>query len=1292
MVTKSGEYKYSQSVYPQINPNMTYKQNEWKDMANAVGNSSVCAKSKYTRAKNKNGVYEYTEPLLLTAHDFRLEVPTNAYVKNVTIEVRMKVDSSKISVNAPSAWFMVYNGTGKVTQQKTKGKTGWYNDNYRVYKSSKLSTSYQIFSYTLPGTEWNKKKFDTAQLNKTVMGIDIHFEDPEKMSANAVGVSLAWVRIKVDYDMPKYYLTYTPNGTEVNPVEIDLGQKYNLKAEFGNRTKANGGTQTVDIELPFGTSLISYTASNNSSLIVEDEIEGKYQWVCSGKGLAKNTLDLQLRSNLGGLQAINSTFNNNTNVKEYIHSELADGDYVNCRVTSGEVQQLKPTCFDITAKVHSTDGQVIFTAQAEFENPPDHSKISEEFKNQYPHGNNGNYLVEWSLLQSSSAEGVSIDYSTSDLICFNVPVNETVEIKFRGCFIPINSGQNTFYLVNTSDGSSYGYTYQAKPFSLTLNLKPEEFTVYDHRMLVNVDTDYYSIPFSAKNTDRIMVESECGFRMHIQKLIPYIGCVPLEHSHYDPKATFANDGVKDTYKNMTYSGKKGIYEEEKDLNVKVRPGQATTLEGLTKLDKPVPINTVPTAFEGDILNHRGWVELTKISVEQTNPLWYEVKAEVDYLTHNINTRFEIKRGVKVVDATVDSLLATVIESGDEFANTTYINTDGETVSNSTGYFTVDTDGSYIYDDEAVENQRTLIGLDNSQFVNIKSIEELPEHFEIACEWSSTRISEDKENNIERIITLLDGNNKPILEYQYYDLEFTDENFYKCTVTCRVMTYSGWNTIFTDDINLAVDLEALSLHRDAITGELVSDDEPYADELIDDETDTTAEAELYTYSDYMYGSTIRFKVNMNELTIIDEGYGGRELIRTVYLDDAPRFYQLEFKNKNSDGDTNDVYTFFDFEVLESVLISDFENQYANLLVSSFPVTDKLLLFTRESEEGTLYFYEDDGTLFTYIQEPFYMYFCGVDLKANNDISLFDLNNSYTIVYLQNGLVRMGFNRLTGDMYLAKYDKSSGQYITVANFGMSNYIDFSVGAFSDDKIEIIAGTTVFTMYRGHPYVVINHEGEDIQFYDIWNQVYAEKVNGQSLDLPALWDLYNQNNMLPVEIGGSDIDSVGWIMDSDDENEDADIFPSLNLGLASNGTIYTNEDVIFNVSGSVTSDSSTTIDEIIPLEVESYNGVIGDYTMEISVDKTAPYFIGLRGKPIIQNGEDALLKGIVEDYEGNGISGQTVYFYEVYSPDIKFSSDKNIIQTGERANIKATVKDSSDGSLVSGETVYFYEIVEE
>ena len=264
--TKSGEYRYSETFNHQVNPNLSKKYNKWENLPNAIGNEGkLWSKAPYTRKKvtktvngKKTSHYEYTTPWTCTAHDFRLAIPARAYVKKVTVEMRMKC-SEGLEVKAPSAWFMVYNQQGKVTQQTKAGKTGWYNLNYRVYPNKKLTSTATTYAYVFPESEWKKAKYPTNQLNKTVMGVDIHFEEPTKMTKDTQYIAINWIRIKVDYNLEDPYLICSENfSDESEPYPVDVGNQFKLNYEFGNRTCVNAGYKEIPIQLPLGVSLVDY--------------------------------------------------------------------------------------------------------------------------------------------------------------------------------------------------------------------------------------------------------------------------------------------------------------------------------------------------------------------------------------------------------------------------------------------------------------------------------------------------------------------------------------------------------------------------------------------------------------------------------------------------------------------------------------------------------------------------------------------------------------------------------------------------------------------------------------------------------------------------------------------------------------------------------------------------------------------------------------------------------------------------------------------------------------------------
>lgn len=1249
--TESGTYKYSQTVNAQVNPNLSKTYNSWSDMANAVGETEVFAQSKITRkvktkaTKTKKATYSYTVPYVVTAHDFRLNIPSNAYVKQVRVEACMKLDSAKATVKFPNAHFMIYGGTGEV-KQASSNQTGWHGSTYKVFAKVNLSTSEIVGTYTLSGEEWNKMAYPTSRLNHTIMGVDLVFNEPTSMSADSVGILIKWVRIKVDYEMPLYALTYDIETSKENPYKVSAGNQYCVNVNFANTTNADGGQQEIILKLPFSSTVISQMITQKNTDVDSTLVQlanGNYRWLCGGGGKASYTLKLCMETASFGLQTLNSN-HENKDYPFYIDSEAFKNDnFERILIEHGTIQDGEPSCFKFSSKINTNASQIVYTVKVDDYDFTDWSSVSSELLEYYHNPDNGNNLIGWELEQSTQNLGVTLHSYTNNTIRFNIPANQRgkdIIIRWTGCFVPLFDGDNRIR-VSYNNQNYYNEYYSLSAIGKSIYCTCEDSYWLDHRVLATVDTDAFVIPIASKSTDRLMIEGDCTLKAHIWEDIAYIGCVPIQHSHYEPDHDGTNEGLSESYKNKTYKGKKGIFEEDTSLKIKLRPQDWTTLEGLVRLDKPIPVNTVPTAFEGDVLNHRGWAEITGIKgVTKTNPLYYDGEIELDYLTHDINTRFTIEKGnfVNNYRNTLNTFLSPILNSGDEFSVYTYLNDEDELVSNPSGFFIVDTDGAYVYDGEAEETLRTMVALDNKQFVSIKSEKYLKEQSEISLIWNSTKIAENRENNIERIIRLVDSSNNPVFEYQYYDYEFdTNTNYYKCMVKAqRLLADNSWEEVLNKELLLTVDLESLQLIVDN-DGNVIQESTPNYDEVV--ESGDNEDGEVYDFNDFIYGSTLKFTLNGNLLSIVDKGYNGRQISQdNIELVVDNYKYDLKWVNKNTDGETTDVISFFDFEVAENDLTSDFTNYYVNMVVSSFPVVDKTVLFTREGEEGVLYYLKNDGTPFSYIQEPFYMYNGGVDLKANNDISLFNLDNSYTVFYMQNGLVRIGFNRLNGDIYLSKWDNYSKQYITTTYMKGVN-TDFKIGAFSDDKIEVKAGTTVYTMYRGHPYIVVNHPDEDLRFTTIWNSVYAEKVNDEGSDFPVTFDLVNNSNLLPDCIGGENLSNTCLDIS---QNYIEETVTNTAITLTKNtSTIYNGEYSYWTLAGNASSHY-----ESIPI-VSSYRGNFGEYSCETIVNPTIPKSLSLFfSKNYVQLANIYDMPSKLVNHNGEGMANQIIDFYEVGS----------------------------------------------
>lgn len=1186
------EYFLATIVNEQVNPNLT-ERIHWENTDNCITKTyDTYATSQYSanyNASTKKTVYN--RPYTITGHQFNLNIPSNAYVKNLRFIAHMKADTGLLA-NKPYANFNMYGkaSSSKYDNTKTTG-TGWNNGYYRVYASTDLTDKWRGLHYTMTEEDIIKGGFTTSAFNDGVMGVDLVFNDNarNKVSSNATwNVYLAYIEVRVRYDLPKPNITYSSNQ---KGEDIKVNQNYTVTATYTNPSKANDGTQVIDVELPLGAELVSYHCNQgafNSSTM---------KWTIDTSDEAVLTLTLNPQ-----VSGDNTLVLSNDAIGTYPHSfnvnrdVTYDGGAIKMELsTSPNPHKNHRMCIYVDSIGQSESS----TVQYVFSSPQTTSD------------------GVWELETGST--GVSVASNSGESITLNVPQYQRFTAKLKYCFYPKTTGRNVG-VVNTFDteynvANPYTYIISSNP-SMNENeayLTGQSVKIVDHRVASEVGVDSSYLASNVVEEDSLMTQNECSLKMYMQEELDYIGCVPLEQTHFDPKSTFKDTLLDTHYKNKRYMGKKLATDENITLNVRLHPRQVTTVQGLVEMDKPIPINANHRCFESDALNHRGWAEIYGIQAEQTgnNPHWYKCDIDVKYLTHNLNTRFNIEKGIKVATYEYPSLLAESVGSGTSLAD---------------GYFIVDTDGSFVYndDDEIQDNIRNILSISNNQYFTIKSKDILSSQSVVAFEWLSTLLGEYKENNVNRIIRLIDADtNNPIFEYEYTDFEYNDD-FINCSLIARRWDGVGWDSSTQSDV---------ALWRD--------------DSILDDEVDESD-------NEILFGSTSLLKITNNHLEIIESGFNGRETSQSFELTGSGKYYyEIDVVNRNIDAETGAVDFYIDLTVMDTILTSNYADKYSKLYVSPFPVADKSIIFTREAEEGTLYYLEDDGEEFTFLINPYYQYKNGTDLIYDG-ISIFDLNYGYDIVYIQNGLVRMGFNRLNGRLYLGKYDPVSREYINTHRFHLEKYDDINVNSISDDKIEIQASDSVFTIYRGHPYIMIRHNNEDIWIDTSFNMVWAEKIGGDDpVSLPSYWDLMNNSNILPSSVGGRKgikaSDVTVEEVEVDTRGSSSTTISSISDGTNSydsfsNVPFEVGVDYIFTLNG--------TIDEIgdeIPVNLGNHQGSLGKYSLSTDSSASQTYDVTLSSsRSIIQLTDEItdMLQAFVSNYDGKGINNKSVSFLQ-YNP---------------------------------------------
>lgn len=259
-----------------------------------------------------------------------------------------------------------------------------------------------------------------------------------------------------------------------------------------------------------------------------------------------------------------------------------------------------------------------------------------------------------------------------------------------------------------------------------------------------------------------------------------------------------------------------------------------------------------------------------------------------------------------------------------------------------------------------------------------------------------------------------------------------------------------------------------------------------------------------YDGTVFGSDIRLEIKDNQLDLIDYGMlpqgaigGGKIILNDIPLNDANKYaLRLEIRYNNTRFERlNNLTGEMQMRIYEDISTSDAVKDYAKALCSPMPVPNSKTVFTRHSEEGTLYFVQDpyDSTP-TYLTNGYNLYKGGVEITTETGISLFNLDNAYSPVYVGNELVRAEFHRRSGFIRISRYDETSGEWATVNTLKLKNYPQLSLNEYNDDYAEIQFGQTVWKFYRGRPFIILNHPKDDLKIMNLVDRVYCETVENQ------------------------------------------------------------------------------------------------------------------------------------------------------------------------------------------------------
>ena len=268
-----------------------------------------------------------------------------------------------------------------------------------------------------------------------------------------------------------------------------------------------------------------------------------------------------------------------------------------------------------------------------------------------------------------------------------------------------------------------------------------------------------------------------------------------------------------------------------------------------------------------------------------------------------------------------------------------------------------------------------------------------------------------------------------------------------------------------------------------------------------------------YDGTVFGSNWHLELREDHLNFVDYGMlpsgavgGGLVLLNDVPLPkDIDWDLEIGITYNNARYDRlNKLTGEIQARLYEDVSTAESTLEYSELLCSPTPVPNAKTVFTRKSDEGTLYYvkplYQVSDELGKVMQKPQYMcnpyiqYKGGVECYTETGISLFSLENQYSPVYIGNDLVRAEFHRRSGYIVISRYDDATDSWYSANILKLSENLKLQLNEYNDDYAKVSFGGTTWEFYRGRPFIVVKHPNVDIRILKLVDRVYCETINNE------------------------------------------------------------------------------------------------------------------------------------------------------------------------------------------------------
>ena len=672
-------------------------------------------------------------------------------------------------------------------------------DNNAPYKKSPIATitnpvflknHFSFDSYTL---KFSVKGLTVAQLKNIIFEVDW---GRSKISGSST-ISVNRARIKVHYSLK------TPKFSSYDSVSSNwcyTDETLTYKLTVKNTQERGSGSTTV--KLPKGCTIVSHTGGGN--------------WNNSNKTLSY-TLDKG--------KSITHTFKlkfNNVGM-QYIKTEN-NGLYVSNLNTIQQVSVVKrqivpEIVIDDTPK--QRDDIITYTFYQSFAKEPSYFDVNiQGFKENHPYG-----LACFTLqVPNNIVLDEPIRLST-ELLDENININSIIrDENFEKHGISVQIDNNTVCLNLDNDDEDFVvnlrfpiYCTNDDDALIKINSKYEDIlainparkSIFDFVPTISRDKKYVQNSVNIGSAGIWTIRAKSSKRnffdmkkellsINIEKLIAYIGCIPLTRGHQvGDEASVKNTLIENRHNNRAYYGKKGDFSEDIGMTLRLHPSDVATLEGLCELDKPIPIDTVPHIPDGDPLNHRGWAELHGVSgIKKINSFLYECKPEVTYLTHDLITRFGIDEGDKIASNSIEYVLGLTHnfnESLRDYFNISYYQFFNDVEDENGDYV-----GKYELEPDTNLKFNSLNKLSNRGNYDLKFRNILP-----------ALMSEDYDGNWSMAVRILDKLNGNVLFEHLYD-NFKHYNFNdgmvlnECDVTSKLLNGDNYEIVNYDKLSLKYD--------------------------------------------------------------------------------------------------------------------------------------------------------------------------------------------------------------------------------------------------------------------------------------------------------------------------------------------------------------------------------------------------------------------------------------------------------------------------------------------------------